>query len=161
LAANPRLWLGLNGLYVNQSGRERWGIVPARRSRRIALEIATRLAATIDPATGLPAVSRVHRSDTTYEDRGQLAVGPDLVVGYAEGDAVLGRIGPRLDRARGLRDNVGAWSGDHCMDHTAVPGILFTNRALRRPTGRLQDLGISILAEFGLEAGAPAAASRR
>ena len=29
-------------------------------------------------------------------------------------------------------DNRGAWSGDHCMDPDAVPGILLTSRPLRQ-----------------------------
>jgi predicted AlkP superfamily phosphohydrolase/phosphomutase len=142
--------LGLNGLYLNLQGRERWGIVTAAERDALLDEIAARLAATIDPATGQPAIGRVHRSDRAYADHDQLGVGPDLVIGYAKGtrssdESALGLIEPEV-----FADNRGAWSGDHCMDHTAVPGILFTNRALRRPTGRLQDLGISILAEFGL-----------
>jgi hypothetical protein len=34
------------------------------------------------------------------------------------------------------------------MDHEAVPGILLTNRTLRVPVQRIQDLAGAILAEF-------------
>jgi hypothetical protein len=47
-------------------------------------------------------------------------------------------------------DNTDPWSGDHCMDHESVPGILLTNRALRKPAPTLQTLAAALLAEFGI-----------
>jgi hypothetical protein len=43
------------------------------------------------------------------------------------------------------------WSGDHCMDHEAVPGILLTSRPLKKPAPSLQTLAAAILAEYGVE----------
>ncbi len=43
------------------------------------------------------------------------------------------------------------WSGDHCMDHTKVPGILLTTEELARPAKSLKELGGAILAEFGID----------
>jgi hypothetical protein len=37
------------------------------------------------------------------------------------------------------------------MDHTEVPGVLFTSRPLLKPAASLRDLSASILVEFGLE----------
>jgi hypothetical protein len=37
------------------------------------------------------------------------------------------------------------------MDHETVPGILLSNRALKRPAAAIQELAASILAEFGVE----------
>jgi hypothetical protein len=48
-------------------------------------------------------------------------------------------------------DNTDPWSGDHCMDHEAVPGILITSRPLRKPAASIQTLAASILMEFGIE----------
>jgi len=48
-------------------------------------------------------------------------------------------------------DNELEWSGDHSMDHETVPGVLFTNRPLKRPVARLKDLAAAILAEYGVE----------
>jgi hypothetical protein len=50
-----------------------------------------------------------------------------------------------------MTDNTEQWSGDHCMDHEAVPGILLTNRALKKPVTELKDLAAAILAEFGID----------
>jgi hypothetical protein len=46
------------------------------------------------------------------------------------------------------------WSGDHCIDARAVPGVLLSNRPIRARSGNLADLTVSVLAYFGV---APAA----
>ena len=46
-------------------------------------------------------------------------------------------------------DNLDAWSGDHCMDPEAVPGILLTSRPLRKAAPSLQTLAAALVAEFG------------
>ena len=141
--------LGLNGLYVNVRGRERQGIVAPQDRAALAAEIASRLRATVDPVTGASAVTRVYAPEEVFADTAQLATGPDLIVGYAKGTrcanaSALGGVETLV-----FSDNTDAWSGDHCMDHTSVPGVLFVNRTLSRPVTRLQDLGAAVAAEFG------------
>jgi predicted AlkP superfamily phosphohydrolase/phosphomutase len=143
--------LGLNGLYINVKGRERDGIVEPGAREAMASEIAAKLLAAIDPATGLPAITKVYRREQVYHLTGNDDMAPDLVVGYAKGtrgsdESALGGL-PREVFA----DNTSEWSGDHCMDHETVPGILLSNRALRRPAPAIQDLAASILAEFGVD----------
>ena len=46
--------LGLNGLYINLRGRERWGIVAAQERDALVDEIRRGCSATIDPETGEP-----------------------------------------------------------------------------------------------------------
>lgn len=143
--------LGLNGVYINVRGREGVGSVP-REQRRIVLdEISRQLLRFIDPKTGAPAVSKVYRRDEVYRDRGQLAIGPDLIVGFARGvrssdESALGEITADI-----ISDNRGKWSGDHLMDHEVVPGVLFSSRALRRDVASLRDLAAAVLAEFGID----------
>jgi predicted AlkP superfamily phosphohydrolase/phosphomutase len=143
--------LGLNGLYVNLQGRERWGIVPVAERDALMQVITAKLLATLDPATGEAAVTRVYPREATYRGRGHLEIGPDLVVGYARGTRCSEDSGIGAVRGPVFSDNTGAWSGDHCMDHTAVPGILVVNRPLRRPVRALSDLGAAVLAEYGVE----------
>jgi predicted AlkP superfamily phosphohydrolase/phosphomutase len=142
--------LGLNGLYINVAGREKYGIVDPGQREALAREIGARLLQAVDPKTGGRAVSRVLRREE-YRDRGHLEIGPDLVVGYAKGvrgsdESALGRLMPEV-----VTDNQEEWSGDHCMDPDAVPGILFTSGPLKRPAARLDELAAAILAEFGVE----------
>ncbi len=143
--------LGLNGLYINLEGREEHGIVSEADREALMDEISRKLLAAIDPETGEHAVTRMYKREEAFKDRGNLEIGPDLVVGYAKrtrcsNDSAKGAI-PRDQ----YEDNEEAWSGDHCMDHEAVPGILFTSRPLKKAAPSLQDLAAAILAEFGLE----------
>ena len=139
--------LGLNGLYVNLNGRESSGIVRADERSALLAEIRDKLLRVVDPATGAPAIANVYRrEDFSHE----IDVGPDLVVGYAKGtrvsdESAIGEVQPLV-----LTDNRSAWSGDHCMDPAAVPGILLTNRPLKQSAASLQSLAASILAEFDL-----------
>lgn len=153
--------LGLNGLYVNLRGRERNGIVDTQERKPLMEEIAGKLLATDDPATGLRAVTKAYQRDETYKDHGAEEIGPDIVVGYSKGtrgsnQSALGKVGRDV-----FTDNTEMWSGDHCMDHESVPGVLLTNRPLRRQAHELKDLAAAILAEFDIEGfpspqGAPA-----
>jgi predicted AlkP superfamily phosphohydrolase/phosphomutase len=142
---------GINALYLNLAGRERWGIVSEAEREDLMEEIAEKLLAIVDPATGKPAITKVYRREEVYKDRGHLEIGPDLVVGFAKGtrgseESALGAVG--LDV---ITDKTEPWSGDHCMDHETVPGILLTTRPLKKQAAELKDLAAAILAEFGVE----------
>lgn len=142
--------LGLNGLYINLQGRERDGIVAAAAREALVQEIGEKLLATIDPQTGGAAITKVYRREAVYRLTGNEDVAPDLVVGYAKGtrgsdESALGGLTDQV-----LVDNTSHWSGDHCMDHETVPGILLTNRPLRRPAPTIGGLAAAILAEFGI-----------
>ena len=147
--------LGLNGLYINLKGREKNGIVDPADREALMKEIAEKLLATIDPATGEPAITKVYFREEVYKDRGYLDIGPDLQIGYAKrtrgsNESAVGEFPPET-----IVDNTEEWSGDHCMDHEAVPGILLSNEPLVRPAPSLKELGASILAEFGVTEGFP------
>jgi predicted AlkP superfamily phosphohydrolase/phosphomutase len=142
--------LGINGLYINVAGREKNGIVDPVEREAVAKEIAAKLLQAVDPATGERAVTKVLRREE-YRDRGHLEIGPDLIVGYAKGtrgsdESALGKLMPEA-----ITDNHEEWSGDHCMDPVAVPGILFTSRRLKKPAAKLDELAAAVLAEFGVE----------
>ena len=143
--------LGLNGLYLNLRGRERQGIVAPEAREALMDEIARKLLETIDPATDQPAVTKVYNRDEVYSSSGFDDIAPDLIIGYAKGtrcsfESSLGAIPEEV-----IVDNLDPWSGDHCMDHEAVPGILLTNRPLRQTAPSLERLAAAILAEFGIE----------
>jgi predicted AlkP superfamily phosphohydrolase/phosphomutase len=143
--------LGINGLYVNLQGRERDGIVPAAQRDALLQELRTKLLATVDPKTGQPAITKVYLREQAFRDRGHLEIGPDIVVGYAEGvdcsgESSLGELTKEV-----MEDNLEDWPGNHLMDHEAVPGVLLTNRPLQKPVTSLRDLAAAILAEFGVD----------
>ena len=142
--------LGLNGLYLNLRGRERDGIVsPGHDADVLMQEIKTKLLSVKDPQNGLPAITRVDLASEAYQ--GPLSnSGPDLLVGYNRGyragwKTILGSFPPEV-----FEDNTNAWSGDHCMDYTQVPGVVLSNRKINLPAPALTDIAPTILAEFGI-----------
>lgn len=143
--------LGLNGLYVNLKGREKDGIVDPAQREALVSELSERLLAVIDPATGAPAITKAYRREQVYSVAGAEDIAPDLIVGYTKGtrgsdESALGAMPAEV-----FMDNTSPWSGDHCMDHETVPGILLSNRPLKRAAPTLQHLAGAILAEFGID----------
>jgi predicted AlkP superfamily phosphohydrolase/phosphomutase len=143
--------LGVNGLYVNVKGREKEGIVPPEKREAVMEELAQALLAEIDPKTGLQAVTKVYKREEVYESRGEIEIGPDIIVGYAKGTRGSGHSALGAVEGEIFADNTDDWPGDHEMDHETVPGILLVNRPLTRKATKLKDLAQSILAEFGID----------
>ena len=142
--------VGLNGVYVNTQGREGKGIVPAAARAALATEIAAKLQATIDPATGQPAVTKAFVTAQAYAGHAYPQLSPDIIVGYARGTRVASDSALGIVAADVFSDNRENWSGDHSMDPDHVPGVLYTSRALTKPAPSLQTLAAAILAEFGV-----------
>jgi predicted AlkP superfamily phosphohydrolase/phosphomutase len=150
LKASRAYGLGLNGLYLNLKGREKYGRVDPSERDALLADISDRLLHVIDPATGAPAVAHVYRGSQVYSSAGHEDITPDLVIGYAKGtrvsdDSALGNISSEI-----LSNNTSPWSGDHCMDPPAVPGILLSNRKLTDQPATLQSLAATILQSMGI-----------
>lgn len=143
--------MGINGLYLNLKGRERDGIIEPGEQREALLgELIERLESLTD-FDGQQVIRGVYRADKIYSGSAT-ALAPDLVIGYRRGyraswATCLGDLTEEV-----LSDNNSAWSADHCADALEVPGVLFSNRPLRRRNPSLVDLAPTILAEFGLPA---------
>jgi predicted AlkP superfamily phosphohydrolase/phosphomutase len=141
--------LGLNGLYLNLRGREREGIVESGAADALLQEIRQRLLAARDPKDGSQVITRIDLASEAYQ--GPYArFGPDAIIGYNRGyragwKTILGAFPAEV-----LEDNTNAWSGDHCMDFTKVPGVLLSNRKIDVETPALTDIAPTILAEFGV-----------
>jgi predicted AlkP superfamily phosphohydrolase/phosphomutase len=144
--------VGLTGIFLNVSGKFASGIVEAgEEADKLRSEIAGKLAGLIDPATGLQALRRVYQAPKAY--RGPYVdQAPDVIVGYESGyrvswDAAVGRTTTAV-----FHDNLKAWSGDHCVDPSVVPGVLFCNHAIHGENPRLLDIAPTILGVFGVPA---------
>lgn len=137
--------MGLNALYVNLAGRERFGIVqPGRERDSLIANVRSQLLALRDPIDGSTVVETV--GDTN-------APAPDLIVGYARGYRASWQTGIGGFAKAILEDNHDPWIADHCINAADVPGVLFTTRKLRVADPALKDLPVSLLALFGLPPG--------
>jgi predicted AlkP superfamily phosphohydrolase/phosphomutase len=143
--------MGLNGLYLNQKGREREGIVAAgAESEALKEDLRRRLNGLIDPASGSVAITGMFDCEGIYAGP-YVDNAPDLIVGYGAGfraswDSVMGKVTCAI-----FEDNLKAWSGDHCVDPRLVPGVLFCNRKIATEKPAIVDVAPTILRLFGLE----------
>ena len=142
--------LGINGIYINERGREKNGIVDPADKRALLEELAAQLVNIKDPENGQYAITKVYISEDAFHDEGQMQVGPDLIIGYAKhyrcANAAAG--GDLSDEM--FADNMDPWGADHCMDHTVVEGTLLSSHPLAEKAPNLQSLAHAILAEFGI-----------
>jgi predicted AlkP superfamily phosphohydrolase/phosphomutase len=142
--------IGLTGIFLNLKGKFSQGIVaPGNEAERLREEITQRLTETIDPRTGTRAIKRAYIAQKAY--RGPYKDhAPDVIVGYERGyrvswEAAIGRTTREV-----FHDNLKAWSGDHCVDPSVVPGVLFCNRPIAAENPRLLDIGPTVLELFGV-----------
>ncbi|MGD8627488.1 MAG: alkaline phosphatase family protein [bacterium] len=143
--------LGINGLYINEIGREGQGVVaPGAEKEHIIDEIRQKLLAVRDPETGEQIIAEVYKTSDWYSGEA-VDEAPDMIIGYNKGyrgswETALGKVTRAL-----ITDNAKRWSGDHCMAREVVPGVLFTSKRVTYNTPALYDLAPTILGEFGIE----------
>jgi predicted AlkP superfamily phosphohydrolase/phosphomutase len=78
---------------------------------------------------------------------------PDLLVNFQPGYRVSWST-PLGGMAAGLfEDNTRKWAGDHMIDPSLAPGVLFVNRPLAQSGASLLDLAPTILAALGAPLG--------
>jgi predicted AlkP superfamily phosphohydrolase/phosphomutase len=142
--------IGLTGIFLNVKDKYAQGIVePGAEAEKLREEIAQRLAPLADPQSGASAIKRVYQAPKVY--RGPYKDNaPDLIVGYQRGyriswEAAIGKTTREV-----FHDNTKAWSGDHCVDPSVVPGVLFCNRPVATEDPRLLDIGPTVLDLFGV-----------
>ena len=142
--------VGLSGIFLNLKGRESQGIVdPGEEASQLREEIAEKLTRLTDPHRNQPAVKQVYHALKVYKGpyKGQA---PDLLVGYNRGyraswETAIGQITGEI-----FHDNTKPWSGDHCIDPSLVPGVVFCNRPITSEHPRLMDIGPTVLDMFGV-----------
>ncbi len=143
--------IGLNGLYINERGRESAGIVgPGGEKDVLVREIAAKLEAYTDPGTGDRVVQKAYVAKDVYTGA-HVDAAPDIVLGFAPGYRIswkspLGRIPAQV-----MESNTAKWSGDHMGAAENLPGIVLTNGPLKAESPALYDVTATILDVFGVD----------
>jgi predicted AlkP superfamily phosphohydrolase/phosphomutase len=137
-------------LYLNLEGREAQGIVPPEQAAALRSELKERLTNLQDEADGQVAIQAMYDSTRIYSGP-YLDAAPDLIVGYAPGyraswSAAVGKVTQAV-----FDDNDKCWSGDHCVDPSAVPGVLFTNQKWSVDSPGIEDMAPTILRLLGVD----------
>ncbi len=141
--------LGFGGIYLNKAGREYCGIVNESEVSQLKGEIIKGLKELRDPKTGETAVKNIYTGGEIF--RGPYANdGPDLFVGFNAGfraswQTALGGMAPVL-----IEDNPKKWSGDHLIDSSLVPGVIFINKKIDFRSPSITGIASSILGLFDI-----------
>ncbi|MBI4681743.1 MAG: alkaline phosphatase family protein [Nitrospirae bacterium] len=142
--------LGINGLYINLKGREKYGIVGPGEYKHLVDEIASKLEAMTDPKTGRRVIRQAFKKDETYHGS-SMDIAPDIVVGFYRGyrssdESALGQFSKEV-----IIENSRKWGSDHCIDYREVPGIVLLNKKITLREPALFDIAPTILKEFGID----------
>jgi predicted AlkP superfamily phosphohydrolase/phosphomutase len=142
--------LGLSGIFINLKAKYSQGIVEAgAAAEKLRAEIARRLTGLVDPETGTRAIKQTYITSKVY--RGPYKdEAPDLIPGYERGYRVSWETAIGRGTESVFHDNTKAWSGDHCIDPSLIPGVLFCNHPIKADRCRLMDIGPTVLEQFGV-----------
>jgi predicted AlkP superfamily phosphohydrolase/phosphomutase len=144
--------IGLTGMFLNIKGRESQGIVePGRDAEALCEEIVDKLCHLEDKNQPNHAVIKdVYQASKIYTGpyKGNA---PDLLVGFCPGYRVSWETAVGTVTEKIFHPNTRAWSGDHCLDPSFVPGVLFSNRNIESDDPRLMDIGPTVLDLFGVD----------
>lgn len=141
--------LGFGGIYINQFGREKNGIVyQGADMEKIKKEISEKLQPWRD-SDGSRIIKKIYRSQDLYSGP-YTQNGPDLFIGFEGGyraswQTALGATPEVL-----IEDNMKKWGGDHLVDPSLVPGVLFLNKKILRENPTILDIAPTILTYFGV-----------
>jgi predicted AlkP superfamily phosphohydrolase/phosphomutase len=144
--------LGLGGIYLNLRGREADGIVDPDDAERLKAEIARGLDGLLDPVDGSSAIRGVKTREELYNGP-YVSEAPDLLVHFSSGYRASSSTSMGGVAETAFEDNRKKWSGDHIVDPSLVPGVLFLDRPFLGNSARLEDLAPTILQALGVPQG--------
>ena len=143
--------LGLTGIYLNRTDREKSGIVkPGRELLELQLDIKDKLEKLFDANNGKRPIRRALLTQKNLKGP-YVKEAPDLLIGYNRGyrvswNSAVGIVGSEI-----IENNTKSWSGDHSIDPELVPGVFFSNWCIENtvPPG-IEDLAPTILDLLGV-----------
>lgn len=150
--------LGLNGLYLNLKGREGQGVVRADERRGLLEEIKAKLESLVDPGNGEKVVSCAYIAEDCFA-KDFISRAPDIILGFNRGYRISDNSALGSLNRQAIVDNMGWWSGDHCVDPRRVPASFVANFKINAQVPDMRDVAPTILKYFGIQA--PAAMTGR
>jgi predicted AlkP superfamily phosphohydrolase/phosphomutase len=142
--------VGTGQVYLNLQGREREGSVAASEVAALNAQIRSGLLALRDTERGnAPVVRNVYAAADVFRG-GRAPDAPDLQIAFAENyrtswETILGGVPKAL-----FADNTKKWSGDHAASDVAeTPGILISNKPIRKANPHIADIAPTAHAFFG------------
>jgi predicted AlkP superfamily phosphohydrolase/phosphomutase len=146
--------MGMNGLYVNLKGREREGCVTPGEKRALLEKIKAGLEAIVDPKNGQKVISCAYISEDNFS-KAHIDRAPDIILGFDRGYRISDQSALGIFSREMIMDNMGWWSGDHCVDPLNVPASFISSFKIQKRVPDLQDVAPTILKYFGIATPAP------
>ena len=142
--------LGFVSLFINLKGREGNGIVQENEKETLINEIIEKLIDLRDPKYNKRAITNLYRSSEIYSGE-HTENAPDVIIGFEPGyrmswQNAIGGASPEV-----IFNNDEEWKGDHLMDRSHVPGVIFANFEISKQNPGLMDIAPTILSLLGLE----------
>lgn len=140
--------LGYNGIYINQKGRERDGIVAKEDATALEEEVKKKLLSFKNPHTGNSVIKHVYTTAELGAVNDMNA--PDILVGFYKGmrasfATAIGGVGEDI-----IKPRTSVWSGDHLFDASEVPGVLLSNVKIATGSPSITDITPTLLSLFGI-----------
>lgn len=141
--------LGLSGIFINMKGREQDGIVDATWAKKLKVEICEKLEKLRDPQ--FPDKVTVHKAydSATVGEGPYRDEAPDILIGYGIDYRISWNGATGHAEGEIFEDNTKSWSGDHCVDPSFVPGVLFSTRPFTEDAAHIKDLAPTTLDLLG------------
>lgn len=142
--------VGLGQVYLNLSGREKYGIVkPGAEAERILADLRQKLLALEDPDTHEKIIENVYLGDEIFHGA-RIVEAPDLQMSFRDGYRTSWQTSLGAVPAGIIVANMKKWSGDHCAsDPSDTQGIFFSNRKFSAPPSIL-DISPTVLKIMGV-----------
>ncbi|MBU1913481.1 MAG: alkaline phosphatase family protein [Candidatus Omnitrophica bacterium] len=141
--------IGFGGIYINQEGRERYGIVkPGQETGLLKKELAEKLKEWHDDKYNKKVINNVYTREGIF--RGPYTKNaPDLYIGFnigyrASWQTALGAVPENT-----MEDNLKKWSGDHLFDPELIPGIIMSNKKIIKKSPSIYDIVPTLLKAMG------------
>jgi predicted AlkP superfamily phosphohydrolase/phosphomutase len=144
--------VGLGGIYLNLKGREERGVVDGSEAEALKAAISSGLTDLRDAGHDRVAIRSIVSREQVYSGP-YVDEAPDLLVNFSEGYRVSWSTALGGVPEGHFEDNVKKWGGDHIIDPSLVPGVLFMNRAFKNDGASLLDMAPTILSALGVPKG--------
>jgi predicted AlkP superfamily phosphohydrolase/phosphomutase len=137
--------VGLGQVYLNLSGREKFGIVkPGAEANRILADLREKLLALEDPDTHEKVIEDVYFAPDIFHGS-RLSEAADVQMSFRDGYRTSWQTSLGAVPAGMIVANMKKWSGDHCAsDPSDTQGIFFSNRHFSAPPSIL-DISPTVL----------------
>ncbi len=133
--------VGFNSLYLNIKNRESKGIIVNKTN--LIKELIFRLEELKDEETGKSVIHKIYKSEDIYNGK-NLANAPDLIIGFKPGYRMSWENAIGGFSKQTIELNKKKWKGDHLIDYSFVPGVLFSNIKLKKKSYSQKDIAATI-----------------